>query len=274
VTSAEFLLLDFHADFDLNSAVTIETCHRCVGDQACENQVVNECLPVPWFGDITSPKLQVVTVGLNPALNEFCQKGTAVGRPKRLAVLADYKADSREHLSDADVSDAESRRKVYFRDVGRDWHSYFEKMDNILYRVNPAWTYVMETAAHIDLVACATRTRWGDLSSRTQDELIKNCREHFIQAIRGLPDGTVILCDGRRAIKEIGNLGFRLVMQAGQLINVRPESGGDHGMLGEFFCDDKKFPVRGWSSQASRLSAVWRFDLACWLRGTLPKDKV
>ena len=146
-------------------------------------------------------------------------------------------------------------------------------MESVLNRINPEWTYVKGTAAHIDVVACATKERWGNLTKETQNEFIKNCRDHFLGAICRLPDGTVILCDGPRAMKEIANLGLKLDMKPGQLINVREESGGDHGMLGDLHCDNKIFPVRGWSSQVSRLSAVWRFDLAFWLRGTLPKAK-
>lgn len=247
----------------------IERCNRCVGNPACDNQVVNECLPVPHFGDITKPHLKVVTVGLNPALNEYYHDGVANHRTKRLALLGDYEVESRTDLRDADVDDAKKRREQYFTDVKRDWHSYFEKMESVLNRVNPGWTYVMGSAVHIDLVGCVTKSRWGKLTSESQTALIGNCREHFVATLSGLPSGTVILCDGPRAIREISNSGLRVEFKPTQLINVRETFGADAGCVGELFIGEKKFQVRGWTSQVSHLSAVWRYDLAFWLHGTL-----
>lgn len=236
---------------------------------ACENQVVNECLPVSVFGDITMPNLKVVTVGLNPALNEFIFAGVPKERSQRLAMLGDYGVMARTGLCDANVADANTRREKYFRDSERDWHSYFEKMENVLNQVNPAWTYGMGSAVHIDLVACATRDRWGKLTSGCQTAMIANCREHVLAALSKVPNGTVILCDGPRATQEIQNLGLRVEQKPKELINVRPASGGDLGWLGDIFVGEKKFPFRGWSSQVSRLPAVWRCDLALWIHATL-----
>ena len=251
----------------------VERCHRCVGNPECENQVVNECLPVPYFGDLTKAHLKVVTVGLNPALNEYYdyreREWVAHVRSQRLALVSDYGMQSRTGLHDEDVEDAKKRRESYFTDSKRNWHSYFEKMESVLNRVNPAWTYVMGSAAHIDLVGCATKVRWSKLNRETQNTLIGNCREHFLATLSSLPSGTVILCDGPRATHEISNCGLRVEMKPKELINVRELPSGDIGFIGELFIGDKQFPLRGWSSQVSRLSAVWRYDLAFWLHGTL-----
>lgn len=224
------------------------------------------------FGDITKPHLKVVTIGLNPARNEYYyNNGTAKKRSQRLAKLSDYNANARTDLRDADVADAKARRDEYFRDVSRNWHPFFEKMESVLNRVNPAWTYVMGSAVHIDLVACPTKERWRNLTKESQTALIGNCREHFLGALSKLPSGITILCDGIRATREIGNCGLRMEMQPAQRINIR--EGGDTGWIGELFSAEKKFLVRGWSSQVSQLSAVWRFDLASWIHGTLfPKS--
>jgi hypothetical protein len=254
--------------------MSVERCHRCVGNQACGNQVVNACLPVPFFGDITKPNLKVVTIGLNPALNEYYKNGVAIDRSQRLAILSDYTRDARTDLNDADVAEAKTRREKYFMNVNRDWHPYFEKMESVINRVNPTWTYLMGSAVHIDIVACATKERWGNLTSIVKTELINNCREHFSRAITNLPNGTIILCDGPRAWQEISNLGLQLVIQPGHLINVREATGGDHGKIGELISGEKKFPVRGWSAYVSQLTALWRFDLASWIRGTLKSATV
>jgi hypothetical protein len=250
-----------------NTKMSIERCHRCVGNQACGNQVVNACLPVPFFGDITKPQLKVVTVGLNPAHNEYFINGLSKDSSLRLALLTDYKRDSRTDLSDADVADAKDRREKYFQNPSRDWHPYFEKMENVLNRVNPAWTYMMGSAVHIDVVACATQERWGKLNKENPSalkEIISNCREHFSRAISNLPDGTIILCDGPRALAELASIGFRFDMQPSRPFNIM----GDIGRIGELDCGTKKFSVRDWSCQVNFLTAFWRFDLAMWIQGT------
>jgi hypothetical protein len=73
--------------------MTIEKCHRCVGSQACQNQVVNECLPVSAFGNVSGKSVKVATIGLNPVLNEFYHPPnytTLKNLSQRLAALSDY----------------------------------------------------------------------------------------------------------------------------------------------------------------------------------------
>ena len=146
--------------------MSIERCHRCVGNQACDDQVIERCLPVPFFGDLTKPHLKVVTIGLNPSLTEIIFKDKAnvekaKDRRVRLSMLEDYGRESRTDMSDVDVTEAKARRENYFQDKNRDWHDYFEKLESILNRVNPAWTFAAGSAAHVDVVACATKDSWG-----------------------------------------------------------------------------------------------------------------
>jgi len=253
--------------------MAIERCQRCVENPACNNQVVKECLPVPYFGDITRPHLKIVTIGLNPALNEFKVAGVAKNHTQRLAILADYNVNARADLHDSNVADAKARRDKYFTDPERNWHPYFEKMENVVNRVNPSWSYFCGTAAHLDLVACATEDRWGDITSDVQTLLIGNCREHFLHSLSKLTNGTVLLFDGSRVMQEMQNLGFAVERQPPQLINLRQGAAKDMGWIGKLVLGDKEFPFRGWSSYVSHLSAVWRFDLAFWLRGTFPKPE-
>jgi hypothetical protein len=253
--------------------MTIEMCQRCVGSQGCDNEVVEECLPVPFFADIIKPLLRVVTVGLNPALNEYYYDGVPKARNQRLALLADYKINARAELRDVDVVDAKARRARYFNASDRNWHPYFEKMESVINRVNPAWSYWMGSAIHLNLVACATKDRWSELAPETKSCLIGNCREHFLAALSRLPNGTLLLCDGPRVMQELQNPPLRMEQQPAELINIRETGGGDMGWIGKVVFDDKEFPFRGWSSQVSQLSAVWRFDLAFWLNETFTKSK-
>jgi len=238
----------------------------------CDDQVVAGCLPVPFFGDFTHPLLKIVTIGLNPALNEYNDyDGEPKNRSQRLALLADFDKDTRADLQDTDVAEARKRRMEYFIDPGRNWHSYFEKMDAIINRVDPGWSYLMGSAAHLDLVACATRKRWGKMTGKAQASLICNCRQYFLDSLSTLASRTVLLCDGRRVMQEMRNLALPLEMRPPQLINIGEARGGDCGWIGKLILGDKELPIRGWSSQISQLSTVWRFDLAFWIRGTFSK---
>lgn len=261
--------MDFCQVKNYDSGMPIEKCRRCVENQSCESPIANECLPIPVFGDIEQSRILVATVGLNPALNEFYQKGELKSESQRLAVLGDYAVTSRLELSDESIADAKTRRNNYFRNPVREWHQYFEKFDSLLARTNPAWSYWQGTAVHIDIVACATKVRWGDLTARSKAVLIGNCREYLLESLSRLPDGTVVLCDGGQVMQEIANCGMRLDMKPVQLINLRTKPTGDAGWIGTLEDAGKRFKVRGWSAYVTHLNAHWRFDLSHWLRGTL-----
>ena len=89
----------------------IEHCQKCFRTSTTGNQIVADCVPVPFFGKLTGKNLKAVTIGLNPALNEFYHNGIELNRSKRLALLVDYSAAARENLTDSDVSDAKFRRE-------------------------------------------------------------------------------------------------------------------------------------------------------------------
>src|SRR5258708_25855140 len=206
--------------------MVIEKCDRCVVSRACGNKVARECLPVPGFGDFSAKKLQVVTIGLNPALNEFYLNGDGKARDQRLAILKDYKVFYRNGLSDTDINDPTARREGYFRNTGRWWHSYFERLESVLSRANQDWSYVTGSAAHIDLVACATRDAWNKLLVECQAEMLTNCRDHFLGTLSRVPSGTLLLFDGARVTQEIYNSGIYIEQQGGeQLINIRLSHG-------------------------------------------------
>jgi hypothetical protein len=148
----------------------------------------------------------------------------------------------------------------------RGWHGYFEKLDGLLGRVNPDWSYATGSAAHIDLIACATHSAFGRLSQGCQAELLINCRDHFFATLAYVPNGTLLLFDGATATNEIYQSGLTIKQQGDvQLINLRQ----DRGRVGKLEFGEKEFPFRSWSTPAGRLPAIWRYDLAFWLWGTL-----
>ena len=244
----------------------IERCHLCVGNSACENQVVNECIPVGAFGRINDKSVKVATIGLNPASTEFAtfDFNKPKERNQRLAMLADYNLTNRTDLLDKDVADAKNRRENYFTDGERDCHSYFQKLESVISRIQPAWSYLTGRIVHIDLVACTTKERWGKLGQDCKSNLVKNCRPHFLSALNELPNGTLLLLDGSRAVDEMHQIGklangvsFELEHQGyfSPLIENR-------SYIGSLKYNGKLFPFRGWSIPVGVLTLLYRYDLA------------
>lgn len=244
----------------------IEKCDRCIGSQACRGQVVAECVPIRAFGNVSSNSIQVATIGLNPALTEFSYDGVAKERSQRLAMLSDYNATNRADLQDTDIVNLKRRRAGYFKDLNRGWHSHFEKLESLISRIQPAWSYFSGRAVHLDLVACATRVRWSRLAGNCKTALLNNCREYFLETLSRLPDGTLLLLDGTRVVSEMRQLGLLFVQEGReQRINTQ----GNCGCIGELMLGEKTFPFRGWSTPVGQLTLPWRYDLAFWICGTL-----
>lgn len=244
----------------------IEKCHQCVGSQACENQVVNECLPVGAFGNVLGKSVWVATIGLNPALNEFYERDyqKPKSREQRLAMLHDYKLTSRADLREVDIKDAKKRSEEYFVNADREYHSYFEKLESLISRIEPRWSFVSGRVVHLDLVACPTQKRFGELSDSCRKQLIANCRVHFLEKLSNLPNKTLLLFDGASIVNEMRNLGATFDQEGGHLINLQY----NRGYIGKFKLGEKEFPFRGWSMPAGKLPLLWRYDLAAWICGT------
>jgi len=257
------------AAFETLRIMAIEKCHRCVDSLVTGAQIAAECLPVPCFGDLSSANLKVVTVGLNPALNEFYQVGIPKERERRLALLGDYECARRINLSDEDIMDAQKRRKQYFSDSKRGWHTYFEKMEALLTNVHSSWNFFWGSAVHIDLVACATKERWSKLAPSVQEIMVENCQEFFLDALKNIPDGVVILCDGKRIVSEMTNLPLNIQWRPKQLIQIHPENGPNLGCVGDLVIGCKKHKICGWDSYIAHMNPTWRIDLAHWVHNII-----
>jgi hypothetical protein len=226
--------------------MTIEKCHRCVGE-TCENQVADECLPVSAFGNVFEKSVKIATIGLNPALNEFYLSDykTLNKRSQRLAALVDYNKASRAGLQEADVEDAKKRREEYFTNAEREPHYYFEGLESSIGRIEPSWSFISGNVVHIDLVACATNVRWRELSENFQMELITNCRGYFLETLYQLPNGTMLSPVGSRVISElksdaIKKFGLIFEQNVGeQPINIP----WNRFCIGKLKLRDKEFPV-------------------------------
>lgn len=252
----------------------IEKCEKCLNTPNTHANLASACLPVPAFGDLTSDILEAVTIGLNPALNEFVTGGLIIpDRTLRLPVLTDYNAQNRSTLNQADLEDTKERRDNYFKNEWRNWHTYFEKLELLLSRINPKWSYINGKVAHLDLVACATTIRWGDLLPACKSDMVNNCREHFLTSLMSIRNGTLLLLDGQTVMDWMNSpdiIHFEEIttertihMTAGQTMI---------GRLGKIRCQDKSFPFRTWPIPAGRLNPMWRWNIAFWVKWTLSKN--
>jgi hypothetical protein len=250
---------------------SIERCVDCRGS-AAESVIEWRCLPVRIFGGLPSGRLKAVTIGLNPAFDDWLKASLEPWRDpaERAATVLDYKKANREDLTDQNCADAIRRRGEYFWKPNKKWHRYFESMEAFLARIDRRWSYVFGTVAHIDLVACPTQMRFGEIPNDARKVLLKNCEKHFLQTLDELPENTVLLLNGALPISQIKNLGQILSRTPTQLVNVN----GLSGISGWIQIGTKKFVVCGWSSSAAKLSPPFKLDLAYWTRNELKNQGV
>jgi hypothetical protein len=143
-------------------------------------------------------------------------------------------------------------------------------MEAFLARIDRRWSYVLGTVAHVDLVACPTKMRLGEIPNASRDALLNNCKKHFLQTLNDLPENTVLLLNGTSPISQIKSIGEVLSRTPSQLVNVN----GLSGISGWIQIGNKKFVVCGWSSSAAKLSPLFKLDLAYWARDQLKNQGV
>jgi hypothetical protein len=249
----------------------IERCIDCRGTPA-ESAIQWECLPVRIFGGLPSGRLKAVTIGLNPALDDWLKINLATWRDsaERAATVLDYQKANREDLTDQNCADAIRRRGEYFGNPNKKWHRYFESMEMFLARIDRRWSYVLGTVAHVDLVACPTKTRFGEIPTTSREALLKNCERHFSQTLNELPENTVVLLNGNSPVQTIQRLGRVETRKPSELINVN----GLSGFSGSIKLGNKSFVFCGWNQSASKLPIPFKLDLAFWVRDQLKSQGV
>lgn len=248
----------------------IERCIDCRGT-AAESVIQWECLPVRTFGGLPSGRLKAITVGLNPALDDWKDKnGEWRDSKERAATVFDYQKAKRDDLTDQDCADAIRRRGEYFWNPKKKWHRYFESMEAFLARIDSKWSYVLGTVAHVDLIACPTKLRFGQINEQARGALLSNCQKHFLKTLNELPENIVLLLNGDLPISQIKSLGQILSRTPAQLVNVN----GLYGISGWIEIGTKKFVVCGWSQSAAKLSPPFKLDLAYWVRDELKNQDV
>jgi hypothetical protein len=243
----------------------IERCIDCRGT-AAESAIEWECLPVRIFGGLPSGRLKAITIGLNPALDDWKDKnGVWRDSTERAATVFDYQKAKREDLTDQDCADAIRRRGEYFWNLHKKWHPYFESMEMFLARIDRQWSYVLGTVAHVDLVACPTKMRFGAIANDAREVLMKNCEQHFFQTLSELPEKTALLLNGDLPISTVQRLGRVKIQRPRELINLI----GLSGFFGSLDFGGKQFAFCGWNQTAAKLSIPIKLELAFWVRDHL-----
>ena len=230
----------------MSEKTPIVRCSECRGS-AAEAVVDWNHLPVPCFGDPANPLVRIATIGLNPAVNE-----------PQLPSLTEYHKHARKDLSARDVVNCELWRERYFADT--EWHNYFNSLDSLLGRINPNWSYA-RNAVHIDLVACSTTSKFGNISQYFQQTLIKRCRLHFLRTLARLPKETILFLNGQTVCDEILS---QATFEVGpELIVTEPKVVGWRGSV---TIAEREFKFRGWNVPVAHLNPLERIELAAWLR--------
>jgi len=105
--------------------------------------------------------------------------------------------------------------------------------------------------------------RFGAIPTDARIAILKNCEKHFLKTIHSLPDKTVILLNGKRAIATARKIG--------QIEPKRPQERINWGTLdvvaGKITTEQKTFIFCGWDQQAAALPVQFKIDLAHWIRG-------
>jgi hypothetical protein len=167
-------------------------------DSTSDSSVVKWACPVPFFGRIT--EATVATVGINPSNREFvAQDGAELdGKSRRLPTLRSL---SLQHWADASGNDIRSVAKACFdyfeRNPYRLWFDVLERMLN----VGGFSYYTGERAAHLDLVAYATCSKWAELPLAKRIELTRRGRRILAEVIRDSSIEVLVL-NGRSVVNE------------------------------------------------------------------------
>lgn len=159
--------------------------------------VLDWASPVPFFGNVE--RARVATVGINPSNREFVD---AAGRElrgsgRRLSTLASLGLARWSQVTGEHLSEIRRSCSRYFQ--SNPYRRWFDVLDRTL-RAG-SLSYYDGAACHLDLVALATRDKWGSINPRTRQKLINDGKAVLAQIIRDSSLTTLIL-NGRSVVSE------------------------------------------------------------------------
>jgi hypothetical protein len=164
-------------------------------------EVLEWACPVPFFGQIRSSA--VATVGINPSNREFVDSaGYALDATnRRLPTLDSLSIRQWSDATGAHVREVVDSCERYF--ANNPYRLWFDVLERMLSAGGHSF-YSGRRACHIDLVAFATRTKWGELDRDVQRELVEQGRRAMAEMIRDSPVGMLVL-NGRSVVREFEN---------------------------------------------------------------------
>lgn len=160
--------------------------------------VVTWACPVPFFGRIDQAR--IATVGINPSNREFVRSDGAEldGPQRRLPSLASLALDDWSQATGGDVRTLTQACLRYFE--GNPYRLWFDVLERVLNRGGFSY-YEGSRAAHIDLVAYATASKWSMLGPTVRRKLITQGRLTLATVIRDSPIDLLVL-NGRSVVNE------------------------------------------------------------------------
>lgn len=167
-------------------------------DSAQESELVRWACPVPFFGRID--QATVATVGINPSNREFVDAdGEELdGERRRLPTLGSLALETWLSADGGDIRVLTQACRTYFE--GNPYRLWFDVLDRML-NVGGFSYYHGGRAAHLDLVAYATATKWGALPPALRNRLIARGRRTLAEVIRDSPVEVLVL-NGRSVVNE------------------------------------------------------------------------
>lgn len=161
-----------------------------------ESDILPWAGPVPFFGRLG--EAEVATVGINPSNREFlAPDGVELqGSHQRLPTLRSLGLTDWGEASGADVRAVAQGCVKYFD--GNPYRQWFDVLERLLNHCGYSY-YREPRAAHIDLVAFATATKWGELPAATRQLLVAQGRRTLGELIRDSRVSVLIL-NGRSVV--------------------------------------------------------------------------
>ncbi len=172
------------------------------------NSVIVDTMPILYFGDYEAYKrssIKIVTVSLNPSLEEFLDKKRGVKNdffrfPKASCL------QGKKELSDTDVDVYISSLNDYFRnDPYNDWFNNQRK--HIFHILNASYyneAADVNTPLHIDIATpIATDPTWKKLNKKQKNAFLNTEKGTWGELIRILSPDIMIMSVDDKYIKEI-----------------------------------------------------------------------
>jgi hypothetical protein len=236
---------------------------RIKSSRPAVGEILDYSFPVTSFGDLN--KARVLTVGINPSVDEFCSR--KAGRPlleppkKRLVDAESIGVAPGSVLNEQQAQKVLQGNHDYFQ--SGNYYHWFDSLEK--YALNPLGiSYFDGSAAHVDLVQWATNPVWSKITDpAARQELVAESLP-FLSRLFHEGEWDLVLLNGRevyRAFREYKVFQLQELEQhrvAGSLRDFRIGRVGKSPMLSW----SVNLPVYGTSLSTREFVSEWVQDAA------------